>query len=184
MTDLFRVRYREGDFEVEVESSDKNYVENKLKKLLEERNAYQTERPIRTKRKGSAKTPRKKQIAVDADDTTQVDIEAIVNLVNGYDDHATLAVNVLDKRDVLPKVLMCLYMVKDYDIEGLTSGQIAKVLDQLKSGGSQPTISRCLSTKGHQKYFSRSGVRTKGATVYYKLNRTGIAEFEKLLKGT
>lgn len=147
--------------------------------------------------KGSGNAAPKKQVSrrkttvkhastqSEAEETTpsnDPDYAGIVNRV--HDCHETDAIEkeILDKRDVLNRVLLPIYIVHKYfdDDWELSSGDIEKITNDLKVKVHISAASRTLSGSG-KKYLQADSVRKKGSTVRYKLNRKGVQHMEKTL---
>lgn len=175
----YRVKYKKGDLEIEVESTDKNYVDGKVAELL----AADKVAP----KKVAAKRPRRKATTKsDSSDSPQdaagVDVPAIVEAINDSDEHDDIDKNILSKSAQLPRIIMCLHFAESVlDSPNLTSGDIQTITDQLsvkiKSQNAGTTI------KKNQKYFTADSVRKRGAIIKHKLNRKGKAAYNTLLKG-
>lgn len=178
MGTVYRVRYRKADFEIEIESSDKAFVDSKLSEFV------RRETPPSGKQTRGRGANRERDRGKKGDESSvsnsTVNIPDIVDSIKNSEDHSLLDSNVLKKPSQLPRILMCLYYVKDNEDPYLTTGQIETITDQLgvkiKSQNAANTIKRNLS------YFSADRVRKTGAIVRYKLNRKGIEEFKKILK--
>lgn len=177
----YRIKYKKGDFEIEIESTEKNYVDEKIKEMLE---ASPKQEVKSIKKKAVKKSPgsSSQRSKGDSDSEPQINIPAIVEAINDYDDHEAVDKHILSKSAQLPRIIMCLKFADEaLDSPYLTTGNIQTITDQLgvkiKSQNAATTI------KSNQKYFTADSVRKVGAIVRYKLNRKGITAFDKLLKG-
>jgi len=177
----YRVKYRNGELEIEVESTDKAYVDKKLAELLESRSepAKQTPEKKPPHRKSAGKS---KSSGSTPESSTHVDVPAIVEAINDSDDHDAIDKHILSKSGQLPRIIMCLeFAASTLDSPYLTTGNIQTITDQLgtkiKSQNAATTI------KSNQKYFTADSVRKTGAIIRYKLNRKGLTAYKTLLKG-
>jgi hypothetical protein len=112
------------------------------------------------------------------------DIAAIVARIKDCDEAEQIERRVLDHRDVLNRVLLCLWIV-DRDFRptmGLTSGEIEKITDQLGVKVGISNASTILSGRA-KAFVSGDTVRKQGGAVRYKLNRRGVLQFESILSG-
>lgn len=170
----YRVKYKKGEVEIEVESTDKAYVDKKLTELLSS-----SEEPRKP-------TPSKRSKTNKANDsgggTGQVDVPAVVDAINDFDDHEKIEEHILKKPGQLPRIIMCLkFAASTLDSPLLTTGDIETITDQL--GVKLFSRNAASAIKKNQKYFTLDSVRKPGAIVKYKLNRKGETAYETLLKG-
>ncbi|MFA5958844.1 MAG: hypothetical protein WC811_19950 [Hyphomicrobium sp.] len=119
-----------------------------------------------------------------ADDSEVPDIASIVSIVKDCEEAERIELVVLDRPDVLNRVLLCLWVVNRYvsPTMGLTSGDIEKITDQLGVRISTANASKMLSGKA-KAFVSGDAVRKQGAAVHYRLNRRGLQAFESVLDG-
>jgi hypothetical protein len=139
---------------------------------------------------GSAKSENRQRhssppkTAEDSGDDETPDIAAIVARIKDCDEAEQIEARVLDQKDILNRVLLCLWIVhRDFSpTMGLTSGDIEKITEQL---GVKVGISNASTTlSGRAKAFvSGDTVRKQGGAVRYKLNRRGVQQFESVLTG-
>lgn len=176
----YRVKYKTGDLEVEVESTDKAYVDSKLAELLTISEGTPAKKAAARKRRRKA-TGRSSSLDNDRN-STSIDFPAIVEAINDSDEHDSIDKHILSKSAQLPRIIMCLdFAATALDSPYLTTGHIQTITDQLgvkiKSQNAAKTI------KNNQKYFTADSVRKTGAIIKYKLNRKGQAAYKALLKG-
>ena len=179
MTNSYRVRYKNGDLEIEVESSDKSYVDSKLSELI-----GKDVKPV-VKQHGKPKptkpAKRKAEKAVGKDEERSVDIPTLVDAINESDNHGKIEENILNKSSRLGRIILCLYYANEVlESPFLTTGDIEKITNQLGIKLSSQNASKAI--KNSQKYFTADQVRKSGAIMKYKLNRKGISAFATLLK--
>jgi hypothetical protein len=110
------------------------------------------------------------------------DVARIVALIKECDEAERIDAKVLAERDVLNRVLMCLWVVHKYvnPMQGLTSGNIERITDQLGVRVAISHASTTLSDKARA-YVTADSVRKRGAAVKYRLNRRGVEAFEAVL---
>ena len=178
MENIYRIKYKHGDFEVEVESTDKNFVETKLLELTEEKRIKK--QPIEEKSK--VKTSDSSSIPVKPnDEESGLDIVSVVNGINGADNYNIIDENIITKRDVLPRILLVFYFAnKLYPDAYITTTDVEKVTNQLGIRIQYQNVGKQI--KKNQKYFTASSVRKRGIPAKYKINRQGKDEFEKIVK--
>ncbi len=180
----YRVHYKKGDIEIEVESTDKGYVDQMLQKFLPPQ-ASQTlqrkppERKPKPLRTGHRQT-RDKEAAPNEQETT-IDYAAVANAVHESDKTEDIQKNVLDKRDSLGRILTAFHFAHETGNEHLTTGDIEKITDQLRVKISKSNVSHCMAT--NRRYFSAGTTRRRGAKVPYKLNRQGELAYKRCLAG-
>jgi len=76
---------------------------------------------------------------------------------------------------------MCFYYAeKHFKSPYLSTGNIETITDQFGTKIKTPNVSA--KVKENQKFFNQDQVRKKGVLLKYKLNRSGIQEFEKIIK--
>lgn len=180
MSTVYRVRYRKADFEIEIESSDKAFVDSKLAELriLE---SPKPKEEIRGEGGHSRRKPPKNRNEASVPESA-LNIPQIVDRINTSDEHSLIEAHVLRNSARLPRILMCLYFIKDDADPCLTTGQIETLTDQLKIKISKQNVGATI--KENQQYFSADKVRKTGVIVRYKLNRKGIEAFEGVLKNS
>ena len=180
MADNYRIKYKSGDFEVEVESTDKAFVESKLNELIKETPSTKTRAPKKTTTsKKTASTP---QAARETDnDESGVDIMAIVNAINDADNHDQIDEKILKKANQMNRILLVFYFVNElYDNNTtITTGAIVKITDQLGVKIKAPNVAN--KVKANAKFFAADAVRKKGTASKYKINRKGLEEYERVL---
>lgn len=133
------------------------------------------------------KPPPARQAAVQAgggDDSDVLDIARVVAFIKDCDEAETIESRVLDQKDVLNRVLLCLWAVGKSmnDAMGLTSGDIEKITDQLGVKVGISNASTVLSGRA-KAFVSGDSVRKQGGAVRYKLNRRGMQAFDAVLTG-
>jgi len=138
------------------------------------------------KKKPSKKKSRTRRAATSNDESKiEVDLAGIVNMVKNCDDAEKIEIQILDKRSVVNRTLLPLYIVHEHfeNKYGLTSGEVSKITTELGVPVSQPSASRTLSGNG-SKYVVSDGVRVKGVPSRYKLSRRGVKYLKAAIDGT
>lgn len=180
MNKIFRVRYKLGDLEIEVESSDKEYVDSKLADMLKTVVAKKSgtiKKDTKGKRK---KLKRTDEADLAKPDENAIDIPALIEGIKDSSHFPAIDENILKERAQLPRVMLALYFAdKVLGNPHMTTGQIATLTDQLDVKMGAPDVNKTI--KGNSKYFSQDKIRKRGARVGYKLNRRGKEHFEKIL---
>ncbi len=152
MTSSYRVRYSRGDIEIEVESSEKEYVDAKLAELLKlklvelapkaESESAST-KPIRRKRTSqvahATNTP-------DAqNDASAVTVTALVDAIHQAANFSEIETNILKKRNQLGRILLCFYFAyKQFDQAALTAKQVEEVPDRLGNQIKDTNVSKII----------------------------------------
>jgi hypothetical protein len=178
--DNYRIKYKKGDFELEIESTEKSYVDEKLQEMLKSTLAPKpkVDRKKQSKKKGTTSSSQGEGIQ---DGRPQVDIPAIIEAINDDDEHDKIEEQILNKSAILPRVLMCLQFSQETVNEPLTTGDIQTITDQL--GIKVSSANAGTAIKKNLKYFTTDSVRKKGAIMKYKLNRKGLQAYQKALDG-
>ncbi len=180
----YRVHYKKGDVEIEVESTDKDYVGQMLQKFLPpQAPKIPAGKPAKQKGKPpkiGRRHPQGKE-AVANEEETMIDYAAVANAVHESDKTEDIQKNILNKRDNLGRILLSFHFAHEAGNEYLTTGDVEKITDQLRIKISQPNVSGCVAK--NRKYFSAARARRRGAVVPYKLNRAGEQAYEKLIAG-
>lgn len=133
---------------------------------------------------GAKKRPRRSVpgIAVEKVPDRSVDVVALVERLNDSEEYAQIEANVLNNRGALPRLMLCLYLVREDPSPYLSSSEMEKVTNQLGVRVFQNNVGRIIGE--NLKYFTADSVRAgRGTKPKYKLNRAGLAAFLKLLKG-
>lgn len=171
----YRVRYKTKDVDIEVESTDKSYVDSKLEELL------RTAPPTTVKKREAA--GRRKGGKASQDKKSKTDIVKLVEFIKESDKFPDVDKNILEKSSQLPKILMCVYFAKDCFPNNpyLRTGEIDTITDQLGVRIQITNVSKTITRK--LKYFSGDRVRKRGVKIRYKINRAGGQAFKKLLEG-
>ncbi len=185
MSNDYRVRYKKGDLEIEVQSTDKAYVDSTLEKLME---AVPKSGDVSSKQKRNegrkTKTKRTRKTANasgDLEPQSTVDAAQVVNAINDSEDHQQIEEHILNKRSQLPRVLLAFKFAHECGVDALTTGDVERITDQAGVKIHVTAVSHCISK--NRKYFSAAVRRKKGAKVPYKLNRQGKQAFTKVLSG-
>lgn len=183
MANIYRVRYKKGDVELDIESSDKEYVDRKLAELWE---VEDTQNRVNNGERSRKKATPKRDDTSGSDGNTRVadsvlaDIVASVSEADNYED---IGKYVLDRPNRTARILMCYYFAHKHPTDpALTSTNVERITKQLGIGIAAPNIAKVIR-EGVSKYLMADRVRKRGFAVHYKINRRGIAIFEKIVSG-
>lgn len=188
MAENYRIKYKKGDFEIEVESSDKTFVEKKLNDLISDQSSKST--PKYSKKVGTSEskiTPKTsnmeetENVSENNNENGEIDVVNIVNAIHDSDKYDIIDSKILKKSNQLNRILMVFYFVHQVygNNKSINSGNIEAITDQLGVRIQQPNVSKKI--KANSKFFAGDSVRKKGSVVNYKINRKGLDEFEKII---
>jgi len=187
MAENYRIKYKSGDFEVEIESTDKAFVETKLTELTKDvPKTIKTNPSKETKAvvKPTASVKAKPELSIEEesdDDDNGIDVVKIVNAIYDAENHDVVEQKILKKSNQLNRILMIFAFVnKVYDHNtSITTGDIEKITDQLGVRIKRPNAANKI--KANSKFFAADSVRKKGSVTKYKINRKGLEEFDKII---
>jgi len=177
---MHRFRYKTADFEIEVETADKAFLDACIKKYvdpIDQEESAQDSSPKKKKSPAKRQSPKTNQ--PDAEEA--IDVADLVNQIQELKEHDILEQNIINKHNQLAKVMLCFYYAaKLIKQEYLTTGQVEKITDQF---GMKIKVANVSTTiKKNSKYFSTSQTRKQGAILKYKLNQKGKLYFGELQK--
>jgi hypothetical protein len=185
--DTFRVRYKLGDFEVEVESSQQAYVDTKLQELLKEASVLpKPPSAVLGKAKTVSHAPnRAKTVPISEEpinDSSEDIIKAVVDGIRNSPDSLAIEKNILKKSDRLARLLMCYYFAyKHAGDASLTNKDVEAITDKLRIKIAEPNVAKTIREKAG-KYLTSEKGQGKAAT-RFKIKQSGIDAFEIILKG-
>jgi len=183
MENLFKVKIRNGEFEIEIESSNKEYISDMLEKYYVPVQNIGKEKTTSPAKPLKSTTPTSPKIQnKDNEKESTLDVAKLVGDIKDSEEYDMIEKYVLDKHDQLHKIMMCIYFSKKLaSLEYITTGQIETITNEfgvkVKQSNASSKITSC------QKYFTGKVARKKGLPVPYKLNRKGEIYFEEILKG-
>jgi hypothetical protein len=184
MREIYRVKYKQGDVELDIESSDKEYIDKKLAELRVSNQVTpgkNGDSQRRNRRKKSAPTDR--QIRTDDGQVADAVLAQIIASVNDADNYDDIAKYVLDRADRTPRILMCFYFAHQHQTDpAMTTGDVERFTSQLGVKIAQPNVAKVIRQSAG-KYLTADRVRRRGHAVRYKINRRGIAAFEEIVAG-
>lgn len=187
MTSLYRVRYKKGDFEVEVESSEQNYVDTKMRELLE--TDFKKPSGDTSGRKRAAKPSRASSRKVvestsdNGDEVAESTLTEIITSINDADNFKDIEKHVLDQRDRLPRILMCYYFAHKHQSDpALITTHVERITEHFRVRIAASNVAKVIR-EGASQYLTGDRVRKRGVATNYKINRTGIDAFEKIMRG-
>ena len=130
---------------------------------------------------GDVKISNKKQTKKEEKKKKDINL-LIVNKIKDCDEFEEIEKEVLDKNSIQNRVLLPFYICYKYFPEqGLTSGNIEKITEELGVRVRTPNVSNAI-TNSLWKYLAGDSSRKKGKAVVYRLNRKGVNYFESILK--
>jgi len=108
---------------------------------------------------------------------------SIVNKIGDCEENETIQQNILDKKSMEAKILLCFYIsYKYFKNIWLTTGDIEKITSNLGTKIAAGNVSNKI--KGEiRKYLEGGSVRKKGQPTPYRLNRQGVKRFEEIIHG-
>jgi hypothetical protein len=187
MSEVFRLRFKSGDFEVEVESSQQSYTDAKFRELLE-LELGKTNPPESAKTPNprlASKTSRRKtavNLPVDGsqDNSSDVIVAEIVDSIKNSPDFPAIEKNILKQKARIPRMLLCYYFAYKHAGDlALTNRDIESITDKLRVRIELPNVAK-LIREGASKYLA--AYKGTGAAKY-RINTKGIDAFEKALRG-
>ncbi len=203
MSDVYRIWCKVGKAEIEVESSDRRYVEEKLVGLLRQlgikggktvvksigpkkaTKKKATKKKTAKKKATKKKTAKKKATKKKARATTRakgsVRPEGLARAIRKQAIFGQVQEHILRGSGQLPRVMVCHYFADKLGDgkQGLTATQVEMITDQLGARIASPNVAKVIRQKA-KKYFSSD--RKQGVT-RHKINRAGIAVAELMLQG-
>jgi hypothetical protein len=170
---VFRARLSVEGTEYEVEASTPQELRDAMAKLRDEIGAPSSRGSQRAARAKSQPEPPK------AETTTQDPI-AIVNAIRGSDLFDAIETKILDKKNQLPRLLMCGYFAEQTDRPHITTTDVETITRELGVRVQASNASTCFSQQGRN-YFVSDRTKRKGVPTLYLITRAGIQEFNRLL---
>lgn len=105
---------------------------------------------------------------------------SIVNKIGDCEESEVIQQNVLDKKSMEAKILLCFYIsYKYFKNAWLTTGDIEKITSDLGIKIDVRNVTNKM--KKIKKYLESGASRRKGQPTPYKLNRQGIKRFEEII---
>lgn len=166
---MYRLRYRNGDCEIEVESSEREYTDQKFSELLSTvRNAQPSSRRPAVP-DGVSKPP--------ADTPGDFNASEIAERIHESEDYPRLDSQVLRPTARLPKIMMCFYYGSECGHPVMSAAEVEAITDELGAKILGTNVTKTI--KQERSFFTVE----QGSPTRYKLNRRGRDEFEKNLRG-
>ena len=181
---IYRVRYKKGDLELDIESSDKEYVDGKLAELWK---VEETQEHVDSSRLSRKQVKRTDPHSTDGSDgITKIADSVLANIIASISDaenYEDIGKYVLDKPNRTARILMCYYFAHKHPTDpALTSTHVERITKQLGVGIAAPNVAKVIR-EGASKYLMADRVRKQGLAVHYKINRRGISAFENIVTG-
>jgi hypothetical protein len=183
MANIYRVRYKKGDVELDIESSDREYVDRKLAEVWgvggTQRGASRGRSAKKEKTKAS-ETGDNLDADLKVNDRVLADIIASINDAENYD---SIAKRILDKTNRTARILLCYFFAHKHPSDpALTSTHVERLTGQLRIQIASPNVAKVIR-EGASRYLTADRIRERGIAVHYKINRRGITLFEKIVAG-
>ncbi len=126
-----------------------------------------------------------KQIEKKESSSKIVNLTDIVNSIKSCKEVDLIGKNILDRISQVDRVLLPLYIAHVYysGNQGLTSGEISKILSQVGIGIHAPNISNTLSSSA-SKYVLGDKIRRQGQPVRYRISRKGADYLNSVISGS
>src|SRR5712664_262384 len=183
MANIYRVRYKKGDVELDIESSDKQYVDRKLAELWK---VDESPRDVTRGRSAKKEKTKATENGDDVEASVKVSDRVLANIISSINDAANydnIAKHVLDKTDRNARILLCYYFAHKHATDpALTSTHVERLTGQLGIKIASPNVAKVIR-QGTSKYLTADRVRKQGLAVHYQINRRGIAAFENIVSG-
>jgi hypothetical protein len=146
MSSDYRVRYKNGEVEIEVQSADKEYVGMMIEKLLQPYGATS----IATNSGARARKATKKALTKASEggiSEANIDAVKVANMVNEADNLAVIEKHILKNTSRIAKVILAFHFAHACGFKQLSSGDVVKITDELgvkveKSSASHIDISK------------------------------------------
>lgn len=182
----YRLHYKKGEVEIQLESTDQKYVDETFDKLLtmsglvkgKVEAGARVETPVEKSQEQNNDSP---STVNRGEADSVIDIAAIANMVHESDKYADIEKNILHTRSILARILLVFHFAHAAGYNTISTGDVERITDQLGVKIGTANVSNTISA--NRKYFSASEVRQKGARVPYKLNLQGQKAFEAFAAG-
>jgi len=181
MSNNYRVHYRKGELDIEVESTDKNYVDSKVAELLASSSRSSYPQKIESAGPPLSRVRKEKPASEGESAKPEIDVAGVVAKIQDSDKTESIEKNILNKAGRLPRILLVFQFAHEHRIDFLTTGDIEDITDQLGTKISQSNVAHCIAD--NRKYFTAKSVRRRGAKVPYKINRQGELALDKFIAG-
>jgi len=179
--EIYRVRYKRGDVEIDIESSDKDYIDKKLAEVQSFTPSVANEK-VKSRGRQKKSSPQGPPTG-DAGHVSDSVLAQIIASINDAENHNEIAKNILDRSERTARILMCYYFAERHSTKpALTTRDVERITSQLGVKIAQPNIAKVIR-QGAGKFLTADRVRRKGIPVLYQINRRGIAAFERVMAG-
>jgi hypothetical protein len=175
MKGIYRVKCRKGDFEVEVESSEKAFVSQILR---------QVDPPIllNAAREKDEKIPPAPKTAKESHKRTSgIDVEAICATIKNSENQTRIHENILNQTNQLGRVLLAFQFCHQAGHTSISTGDVQRITDNLGIRVSSSNVAKVINKR--PEFFVATKKRKQGARTPYKLSRSGKLAFSKISSG-
>jgi hypothetical protein len=176
MAGSYKVRYRKGDLEIEVESNDRTYVEAMVASLRSD----PSDAPLNTAGKADFKNLNE-GARPEAAKPGAIDIAAICKAIKGSEDYPAIQQNILTTTNQLGRVLLSFVAARDVGYKSISTGDVAKITAGLGVSLSQSNASKVIAKNAD--LFTAGKERKQGSIIPYRLNRNGRKAYSNILGG-
>ena len=160
MANVYRVRYKKGDLELVIESSDKEYVDQKLAELWKPGNEEKQTNSTGLSRNHllNDTDERNGEYGPQIPEGVLVALIASINEAENYED---IAKNILDKADRTARILLCYYFASKHPMDPpLTSTHVERITEHLGVRIASPNVAKVIRG-GAGRYLTADRVRKK-----------------------
>jgi hypothetical protein len=175
MKGIYRVKCRKGDFEVEVESSEKAFVSQILRQvdpaILLGAAKDMGEKTLPAPKKD--KQPRKR--------SSDIDVTAICTAIKNSENQPRIQEHILNQTNQLGRVLLVFEFCHQAGNTSISTGDVQRITDNLGIRVSSSNVAKVINK--HPKFFVATKKRKQGARTPYKLSRAGKLAFSKISSG-
>jgi hypothetical protein len=182
MSNIYRVCYKKGDVELNVESSDKDYIDGKLAEFWNP----SVGECITAMNFGQPNRNNLNEVADSSKSSTSVSeavLASIIGSINDAENYDDIERHVLDRPDRIGRILMCYYFAYKHPVDPpLTTTHVERITSQLGIKIASANVAKVIRG-GAGKYLTADRVRQKGIGVHYKINRRGTSFFEQITSG-
>jgi hypothetical protein len=182
MSNIYRLKYKRGDLELDIESTDKEYIDRKLAEIQKSEDEVAANGKLR-RRQGSKRVGQRDAQATEINQVAETVLADIIAGINDAENYEDIGKYVLDRSDRKAKILLCFYFAHQHPTDpALTTTHVEQITAQLGIKIAQPNVAKVIRQTAGQ-YLTADRVRRRGFAVHYRINRRGIAAFEQVVAG-
>ena len=173
MSGIYKVRVKKGDFELEVETSERDYVTNIFSQL---RSLISNSTKLEAGDRLPEKAPSKK-----AGKPSLIDISKICDTIKLSKEMVKIKEHIVSQPSQLGRLLLAFKFAHQCGYSRIGTGDATRVLEHLGIGMSSANASKVI--KKHPDLFAPGKAVKQGAVTPYNLTSEGKQAFAKILKG-